>query len=56
MTRDGLSETNKYLALGMVPSVMVDRTLTLTAAAAAPFSFEEDITRGEFQFFSHTAS
>ena len=49
MTRDGLSETNKYVALGMVPSEMVHKTPS--AAAAAPSSFEEGITRGEFQFF-----
>ena len=49
MTRDGLSETNKYVALEMVQSVMVDTTPT--AEAAVPSSVKEDITRGEFYFF-----
>ena len=51
MTRDGLSETNKYVALGMVTGEVLDKTPTPTTAAAAPSSFEEDITRCKFNFF-----
>ena len=46
-TRDGLSETNKYVALGIVPAEGIEKTATRTAAAAAPSSFEP----GELQFF-----
>ena len=46
-TRDGLSETNKYVALGIVPAEGIEKTATRSASAAAPSSFEP----GEFQFF-----
>ena len=46
MTRDGLSETNKYMALGMMNQE------TLDANAAAPSNTKEDTTGGEiFDFF-----
>ena len=46
-TRDGLSETNKYVALGILPAEGIEKTATGSASAAAPSSFEP----GEFSFF-----
>ena len=46
MTRDGLSETNKYVALGMVRKELIEAE----AEAAAPSDAKEDTFGGELLF------